>query len=255
MWKHLIGLTATAPQFAEVDVHPKVHPDLGPSFSSGSYLSSRGTISSSWNLTGGGSGPAASVLLSLSLPVGVEKATVTVPKPFEAKQLPPTTKCSKASETDPGDRFTLSCSGAGGKVKSIDWVAWGTPLVSGACATWVTNATCNANQTLIKSIVEKACLGAVSCDVIFGGSGHSALGDPCPAVVKTLAVRATYSAAKSYKPVATATVTVGGAQVWDGKQLVSTHPGIYTAADVGDGIKFQVTNGVFAFAAKAATQV
>jgi hypothetical protein len=109
MWKHLIGLTATAPQFAEVDIHPKVHPDFGPLSASGTYLSPRGTISSSWNLTNGGSGPSASVLLSISLPIGVEKATVTVPKPFEVKQLPPSDTCSEADELQSG--FVLSCPG------------------------------------------------------------------------------------------------------------------------------------------------
>jgi hypothetical protein len=254
MWKHLIGLTATAPQFAEVDIHPKVHPDIGPSSSSGSYLSPRGTISSSWNLTGGGSGPSSSVLLSLSLPTGVEKATVTVPKPFEVTQLPSTTKCSEASEHGPHSGLVLSCP-AGGKVQSIDWAAWGTPTVSGPCDTWVTNATCNANQTLIKSIVEKACLGESSCDVSFGGSGASALGDPCAGVFKTLAVKATCTASKSYAPATVATVSVGGAHLWDGKQLVGTHPGISSGTDVGDGVEFQVSNGAYEFEAKAATQV
>jgi hypothetical protein len=74
-------------------------------------------------------------------------------------------------------------------------------------------------------------------------------------VDKTLAVKATCTAATSYTPVATATVSLGGVQVWDGKQLIGTHPGIYTAADAGDGIKFQVTNGVFLFTAHSATTV
>ena len=30
MWKHLVGLTPAAPQFAEVTIHPKVHPTEGP---------------------------------------------------------------------------------------------------------------------------------------------------------------------------------------------------------------------------------
>jgi hypothetical protein len=183
--------------------------------------------------------------------MGVENATVTVPKPFEVKQLPPTDKCSEANEQQ--SSLVLSCP-AGGKVQSIDWAAWGTPAVSGPCSTWATNAKCNANQTFVKAIVEKACVGKASCDVILGSSGHSPLGDPCPDVVKTLAVKATCTAGKSYAPVAIATVDVGDSQLWDGKQLVGTHPGIYSGTDVGDGVKFQVANGAFEFAAKPASQ-
>jgi hypothetical protein len=153
---------------------------------------------------------------------------------------------------------TLSALGfalqGGGKVQSIDWAAWGTPTVNGPCSTWAANATCNANQTFVKAIVEEACVGRASCDVPLGRSGHSSLGDPCPAVVKTLAVKATCTAGKSYAPVDIATVYVGDSQVWDGKQLVGINPGIYSGADVGDGVKFQVTNGAFEFAAKPLSQ-
>ena len=248
MWKHLVGLTATAPQFAEVDVHPKVHPDVGPSSASGSFLSPRGTISSAWNLTNGGVGSTASVMLALSLPVGIEKATVTVPKPFEAAPVPPATICAKASEGG-SDVLTLSCSG--GTVQSIVWAAWGTPTVTGTCSTWATNSKCNANQTFVKDLVEKACLDKASCAIHFTQNGNSALGDPCPDKVKTLAAKALCSAGKSYMPAAAATVSVGGTQVWDGKQLVGKHPGILAGTDTSDGVQFHITNGVFDFVSQA----
>jgi hypothetical protein len=50
----------------------------------------------------------------------------------------------------------------------------------------------------------------------------------------------------------TATVSEGGVEVWDGEKLVGARAGISAAADVGDGIAFEVTNGVFAFVSAAA---
>jgi hypothetical protein len=85
MWKHLVGLTPAKPQFAEVVIHPKVHPAEGPASVSGTFMSPRGAISSGWKLGGGGAGPGSSVELSLSLPIGVQRATVVVPKPFDKK--------------------------------------------------------------------------------------------------------------------------------------------------------------------------
>ena len=55
MWKHLVGLTAAAPAFAEVALRPRVHPALGPAAVSGAYLSPRGAVSSAWRVGAAGS--------------------------------------------------------------------------------------------------------------------------------------------------------------------------------------------------------
>ena len=79
MWKHLVGLKPAAPAFAEVVVAPKVHPKYGPRSVTGNFLSASGEISSAWVVA---PGCGASVALNLSLPVGVQRATVLVPHPF-----------------------------------------------------------------------------------------------------------------------------------------------------------------------------
>jgi hypothetical protein len=70
-----VGLTPSAPGFAEVSLIPKVHDTLGPKSVSGQYLSPKGIIASSWKLSAQG------VSLSVSLPIGVSAATIVVPKP------------------------------------------------------------------------------------------------------------------------------------------------------------------------------
>lgn len=85
-WKHLVGLTPTSPAFATVRVAPKVRPDLGPSSAFATYRSIRGTIASSWLLQQ----PLHSASwmdLDVSLPVGVQSATVVVPKTFARPAL------------------------------------------------------------------------------------------------------------------------------------------------------------------------
>ena len=78
MWKHLVGLTPAAPGFAKVSLRPRIHDSVGPRAVSGRFLSPKGTIASSWKI----SGSAANVVeLSVSLPVGVQGATIVVPKP------------------------------------------------------------------------------------------------------------------------------------------------------------------------------
>lgn len=82
MWKHLVGLTPAAPQFAEVTIHPKVHPVEGPAKVSSTFKSPRGPISSGWMLSDAGAGLGSIVELNVSLPIGVQRATLVVPKPF-----------------------------------------------------------------------------------------------------------------------------------------------------------------------------
>ena len=74
-WKHLVGLTPAAPAFAEVAVAPKIHDKFGPKIVSGEFLSPKGKIVSTWSITSD------AVLLNVSLPVGVRRATIVVPKP------------------------------------------------------------------------------------------------------------------------------------------------------------------------------
>ena len=77
-WKHLVGLTPASPAFATVRVAPKVRPYLGPTELDATYDSVRGTIVVSWEIAEQGK----SVYLDVALPVGVQGATVAVPKPF-----------------------------------------------------------------------------------------------------------------------------------------------------------------------------
>jgi alpha-L-rhamnosidase len=73
MWKNLAGIAPVAPGFAEVTVMPRIHDTVGPRAVRGEFLSPRGRIVSSWSVTEGG------VLLNVSLPVGVQAATIVVP--------------------------------------------------------------------------------------------------------------------------------------------------------------------------------
>lgn len=79
MWKHEVGLTLTSPAYATVRIAPNVHSTFGPTSTNATFLSSRGEIHSSWKLLQHG----AVIFLNISLPIGVERATVLVPKPFD----------------------------------------------------------------------------------------------------------------------------------------------------------------------------
>jgi alpha-L-rhamnosidase len=76
MWKHLAGITPAAPGFAEVTIMPRIHDSVGPRAVRGEFLSPRGTIVSSWRVAADG------VSLNVSLPVGVQAATIVVPYPM-----------------------------------------------------------------------------------------------------------------------------------------------------------------------------
>lgn len=67
-WKHLVGLTPTAPAFATVRIAPKMHPGLGPNSLTAKYQSVRGTIMSSWSLAENGT----QVRMNVTIPVGVQ---------------------------------------------------------------------------------------------------------------------------------------------------------------------------------------
>lgn len=75
MWKSLAGIIPAMPGFVNTTVMPRIHATLGPRGVSGDFLSPQGKISSSWRLDHG------VVSFNVSLPVGVQAATLVVPKP------------------------------------------------------------------------------------------------------------------------------------------------------------------------------
>lgn len=78
MWKHLVGLTPGIPGFATVSINPRIHDSVGPRSVGGKFISPKGTIYAAWKILGA----AADVVeLSVNLPVGVQGATILVPKP------------------------------------------------------------------------------------------------------------------------------------------------------------------------------
>jgi len=55
-------------------------------------------------------------------------------------------------------------------------------------------------------------------------------------------------------PCTTASVTLGGKEIWDGTKLVGTTAGIMSAEDGREGVTFATTNGVFEFVSRALKQ-
>ena len=215
MWKHLVGITPTAPRFQEVAVAPKVHPVQGPASASGTYTSAAGPITSTWNVSKGG----AAVALAVSLPVGVRQATVLVPKPFTLAPSPPEVVCAAAREKA---ALTLSC-GAASKIVSIDFAAFGTPSHGGSCSAWASNTTCGADEARVVALVEKRCLRQQSCAITVNASDFGP--DPCHNVVKTLAVVGKCAGGQAAVQDTRAVVKEGGVVVWDGTAMVGNHPG------------------------------
>ena len=97
------------------------------------------------------------------------------------------TGCPKASNTlggivQEGDTLSLACTS--GHISKIEFASFGTPL--GACPAYKVDSSCNAAASA--DVVSKLCLGKSACDIpasnaLFGG-------DPCPDVLKYLAVAA-----------------------------------------------------------------
>lgn len=255
MWKHVVGLVPTAPQFQKVAVAPKVHPVYGSRSARASYASASGTIGSSWKIASGGT----AVTLNVSLPVGVLEGTVVVPTPFTKTPTLPHQKCLASTEQE--SPMVLGCDEASGEViTSIDFAALGTPTppaAGGACSGWKVNATCNADQQMVEKVVRSLCVGKSACEIAVGiGRKDSPFGptDPCFDVVKTLAVVATCSGGDAYVQSPTAVVREGGVVIWDGAKLVGpTHPGVVSASAVANGVAFEVKNGAFAFASSQVT--
>ncbi|KAM1108418.1 hypothetical protein PS1_005026 [Malus domestica] len=103
--------------------------------------------------------------------------------------------CAHVSETDPppasswkpnselisqNPEVQLTCE-RGWSITSINFASFGTPI--GNCGTFASGA-CSAD---ILSIVQQACLGQEGCSIPISAA---TLGDPCPGVLKSLAVEA-----------------------------------------------------------------
>jgi hypothetical protein len=98
-------------------------------------------------------------------------------------------------------------------------------------------------------------VGHQSCVINYTGvDGKTPFGpDPCPMVIKHLAVRVSCSGGKEATVDTTAIVHADGQLVWDGTSFTGSHPGLVSATDAGgDGVAFVTTNGVFHFASSKA---
>lgn len=249
-WKHLVGLTPASPGFEAIRIAPELDPDYGPGSLNATFHSVRGKIHSSWMIENSGA-RTGSVSMSVNIPLAVQTATIVVPKPFVTSPTPPTPAhqvCGSASEKEAS--LTLYCSSDhssdGSVIDKVEWAAWGTPNLNGDCSEWKANSTCNSNATGANSplqIVSTNCTGKPSCVLAFGGGGHSALGDPCPEVVKSLAIRVHCTPGKGgtvSRQASSATITEAGKQIWDGKQLVGKPVGILAARDEAGGVALDV---------------
>lgn len=100
-----------------------------------------------------------------------------------------------------------------------------------------------------RSIVEQRCLNKPSCEFTFGPTVYPFGPDPCPWVVKTMAIAVQCPTSKPPQAAQRAVVSESGVTVWDGNKLVGGHPGISSATDEANGVAFSVRNGVYSFAA------
>ena len=144
----------------------------------------------------------------------------------------------------------------------VCYASFGTP--TGACPSLAYSA-CNSNRSV--ALVAAACVGKSSCSVL---ADDAAFGDPCPNVVKRLAVAltgpcdsVTYTLSATvpagatgtaYVPVSdpsTAVVMESGSRVWAAGSFVPGTAGVLGAA-VGTGVNagtigFSLGSGEFAF--------
>ena len=114
----MAGITPTAPAFASVKVAPKTS-KYGPTSLKATYISASGPISSSWDTDG------RTIVLNVSLPVGVKSGVIVVPKPpglsgkavqitengkkiFDGSKLLATTGINSARDTGAGVEFSVA---------------------------------------------------------------------------------------------------------------------------------------------------
>lgn len=83
-----------------------------------------------------------------------------------------------------GSTLQLACREGSGTIRSIDFASFGTP--TGACPSFNKTPGCDAPASA--SVVARLCLGKSSCNI--SASNELFGGDPCPQVLKYLAVQA-----------------------------------------------------------------
>ena len=81
MWTQFAGLNPTSPAFSTISISPRIHPTLGPSSLHVTYSSPRGNVTVTWNRTANSH----KLPLAILVPVGVERALVSVPLPYAAQ--------------------------------------------------------------------------------------------------------------------------------------------------------------------------
>lgn len=205
-------------------------------------------------------GDAGSILLRVTLPVGVESATIRVPPPFEPAVLAEKeVVCATGSElgakqvavnshnspmADFPKTVHLECSG-GGHVHSVDFASYGAPLdTAGECATWNGGGTTCQSQTAV-AVIERLCLNQTHCAITLHNDTFG--DDPCPYVAKTLAVRATCTGGVVRNSAEKFVVTESGKTLWDGANVVDGIDGIFSARKASGGLEVHIRSGEFVF--------
>jgi alpha-L-rhamnosidase len=263
MWKHLLGIQRAAPGFSKVAIAPRVDGFFGPSSATGRYASVRGVIESAWSRSLNGS----IISLQVTVPVGIDAATITVPNPFN--KLQPDTQqevvCAIGRENAASSGLccdsscrekctypkmvNMECSG-GGTFSSIELASFGTPHTDKVdCAEWTVDSSCDAANST--AIVEAACLHQHRCSF----AAHTELfGDPCSFIAKTLAIRATCSGGQRSSRAAHATVSESGTMLWDGIKVVGTADGVLAVHKLAGGVAFDVQSGSYSFVARISSK-
>ena len=238
----------------------------GPSQASAYFLSPRGEVFVEWNRSAPrpsmdrSAGDAASIVLRVSLPVGVESATIRVPPPFERSVIAEKeVVCATGSElgakqvavnshnypmADFPKTVHLECSG-GGRVHSVDFASYGAPLdTGGECATWNSGGTACQSQAAV-GVIERLCLNQTRCAIALHNDTFG--DDPCPYVAKSLAVRATCAGGVVRNSAEKFVVTESGKTLWDGANVVDGIDGIISARKSSGGLKVRIRSGKFVF--------
>lgn len=99
----------------------------------------------------------------------------------------------------------LTCDQPGAVIDNILFASYGTPIVQPGSCNYAVNASCSYSQSM--QLVQTACLNKNECIVVADAS----LPDPCPEVIKSLAITATCNnGTGSYNPIVpTCTMTSG----------------------------------------------
>eukprot|EP00698_Gefionella_okellyi_P008493 TRINITY_DN2105_c0_g1_i1.p1 TRINITY_DN2105_c0_g1~~TRINITY_DN2105_c0_g1_i1.p1 ORF type:complete len:1115 (+),score=230.55 TRINITY_DN2105_c0_g1_i1:139-3483(+) len=163
------------------------------------------------------------------------------------------------------DTATLTCMADTGKITSIDFASFGTPI--GSCTSaFEVDPSCNAADSV--TLVENACLGKTSCSV--PATTDFFKGDPCPNVLKSLAIVASGCRSSSQalvqqtvtlpvSSVGTVSVQLNGATpadaliyegtslVWKNNAFVPGVAGISGAEAQAHSVLFTIGSGSYSF--------